>query len=203
MATFVDRVAHVPRERAESRQAGALQRERTVVAGEPLGEPQLARHVRLFQVERLERLRPDSLDVPGVEELVRDGVEQLEAAGLNRRWRGEHRAVAMLHAVAVRPRQVVGDERVGVALERRVLAEHVARLPDDRLDVADQAVHSASVPVWCTATRKTGVRRSSGTVNDRSVNALNSAGLSIRYWRLGAVKVSGSLPGEQLRRDAP
>ena len=47
----------------------------------------------------------------------------------------------MLHAVAVRPRQVVRDEGVGVALERRVFAEHVPGFSDDGFDVADQAVH--------------------------------------------------------------
>ena len=37
---------------------------------EALGDPQLAAHVRLGEIEGLERLRPDALHVPGVEELV-------------------------------------------------------------------------------------------------------------------------------------
>ena len=73
----------VSEERAQVRQPGALQRERTVIAGEPLGEPELARHVRFLEIERLERLRPDALDVPRVKELVRDGVDQIEPVRLN------------------------------------------------------------------------------------------------------------------------
>ena len=58
-------------------EAGALQHQRPVVLREPFGQPQLARHVRALEIERLERLRTDALDVPAVEELVRDGVEQI------------------------------------------------------------------------------------------------------------------------------
>src|SRR5688500_6671034 len=41
----------------------------------------------------------------------------------------------MLHAVAARPGQVIGDEGVGVVLERRVLAVDKPHLTDDRLGV--------------------------------------------------------------------
>ena len=52
----------------------------------------------------------------------------------------EHGAVAMLHAVAARPRQIVGQKRVGVVLELRELAEDRHRLADDPLDVAGEGV---------------------------------------------------------------
>ena len=42
----------------------ALEEERRVVAREAFGEPQLARHVRALEVERLEAARADPLDVP-------------------------------------------------------------------------------------------------------------------------------------------
>ncbi len=53
--------------------------ELAVVLREAFGEPQLAGDVRLLEVERLERLRTDPLDVPAVEELVRDGSEHAAA----------------------------------------------------------------------------------------------------------------------------
>ena len=63
--------------RAQVGEAGALQHQRPVVLREAFGQPQLARHVRALEIERLERPRADALDVPAVEELVRDRVEQL------------------------------------------------------------------------------------------------------------------------------
>ena len=89
--------------------------QRAVVLREPLGQPQLAGHVRVFEVERLERLRTDPLDVPAVEELVGDGAEH-RAHRLRVLERGRRRhdgAVAMLHAVAAAPGHVVAQERVG------------------------------------------------------------------------------------------
>ena len=46
----------------------------------------------------------------------------------------------MLHPVAVRPWQVVGDERVGVALERGELAVDAAGFAHNPLDVASEGV---------------------------------------------------------------
>ena len=57
-------------QRAEHRQQGTV-----LPFPESLGQPELAGHVRAIERERLERGRPDALDVPAVEELVRDGVE--------------------------------------------------------------------------------------------------------------------------------
>ena len=54
----------------QAHETGANEDERPVVAGEPFREPQLARHVGILEVERLERPRPDALHVPDVEELV-------------------------------------------------------------------------------------------------------------------------------------
>ena len=93
-----------------------------------------------IEIERLETLRPDALDVPAVEKLVRDGVEQIPRVAGNRAGGSNHRAVAMLHAVAVRVRQLVGEERVVARLVFRELAVDRAFLPDDLLDVLDVAV---------------------------------------------------------------
>ena len=54
--------------------------------------------------------------------------------------RGEHRAVAMLHAVAARALGVGGEEGVVPGLEGRQLAEDGARLADDLLDAGGEAV---------------------------------------------------------------
>ena len=54
--------------------------------------------------------------------------------------RRQHRAVAVLHAVAAGPRQVVGEERVGAAVEARQLAEDRDRLADDLLDVPGEGL---------------------------------------------------------------
>jgi hypothetical protein len=75
-----------------------------------------------------------------VEELVRNRVEEIDAAGLDRRGRRENRGVAMFHAVASRPRQVIGDERKCVPFVRRVLAKHTQRFAHNRLHVARQRV---------------------------------------------------------------
>ena len=87
-ATRVDQPAERVGGRRDVGEAGALQRQRAVVLREPFGEPQLAGHVRAIEVERLEPRRPDALDVPAVEELVRDRVEQV-AARARRSMRGE------------------------------------------------------------------------------------------------------------------
>ena len=121
-------------------QPGALQRQRTVVLREAFGEPQLAGQVGALEIERLEAARPDALDVPAVEELVRDRVEQAEPAVRDGRGRGHDRAVAVLHAVAVRVREVVREKRVGARLVVGKLAVDRALLPDDLLDVLHQAV---------------------------------------------------------------
>ena len=46
----------------------------------------------------------------------------------------------MLHAVAVRPRQIDAQERIGVGLEIRQLAEDRNRFADDALDVLGEGV---------------------------------------------------------------
>ena len=46
----------------------------------------------------------------------------------------------MLHAVAVRPRQIDAQERIGVGLEIRQLAEHRNRFADDALDVLGERI---------------------------------------------------------------
>ena len=41
------------------------------------------------------------------------------------------------------------------------------------------------------------------TLNDRTPKSLISVGLSMKYWKFGAVKTNGSLGRKQLRRDLP
>src|SRR5207237_6460705 len=91
--------------------------------------------------------RPDALDVPRVKELVRDGAQQARAVRTDRTRRGDDGAVAVLHAVAVVPRQVVGDERVGAGFVRRELAVDAAFLAHDLLDIARVAVELRVVSV--------------------------------------------------------
>ena len=122
----VDDFDHLVDEIIDLREAGSKQYERSVVAGEAFAEPQLARHVGVLEIERLERARTDALDVPAVEELVRNGIEQTEPVRTDRCRARQNGAVAMLHPVAVGPGQVIGQKRVGVAFVRRVLAEYVA-----------------------------------------------------------------------------
>ena len=72
----VDQAADRSQGVVAGRQAGPGHEQRAVVLGEAFGDPQLGRHVGVVEVERLERSRPDALDVPGVEELVRHRAEQ-------------------------------------------------------------------------------------------------------------------------------
>ena len=67
-------------------------------------------------------------------------VDQIRTVRADRTCARQDRAVAMLHAVAVRPRQVVGDERVGVAFERRIFSVNLAGFPDDALGVGSEGV---------------------------------------------------------------
>ena len=109
---------------------------------------------------------------------------------------GEHRAVAVLHAVAAGPRQVVREERVGVVLEGRVLAEQrvvpVRRCGGRRRRRARHRQRR----------RRGGGRPGSsapavespaaiGAANVSSTPGPNSDGLSSRNCRLGAVNTSG------------
>src|SRR5262249_60082037 len=94
----------------------------------------------IVEVERFERLRTDSLDVPRVKELVRRRAEQPSAICPDRGRGREDGAVAMLHPVAVGPRQIIGDEGVGTAVVGRKLAVHAALLSNDLLDVALKSI---------------------------------------------------------------
>ena len=118
----------------------ALQCQRAVVLCEPFGQPQLPGNIRALEIEWLEPLRPDAFDVPAVEELVRHGVEDPLPVGRNRAGARDHRAVAMLHAVAVGVRQVVGEKGVVPGLVLRILAVNGALLLDDLLHVFHEAV---------------------------------------------------------------
>ncbi len=117
------------------RKSSTPEDEFAVVRGEALCEPQLSRHVRLREVERLERRRADAFDVPCVEELVRDRAEVASNAALQAHVQRAYGAVAVFHAVASRPRQVVHQERVAARIEGGQLAEDGTLLGDDALDV--------------------------------------------------------------------
>ena len=104
----------------------------------------------------------------------------------------------MLHAVAAAPRHVVAEERVGAGLELRELAEDAAFLADDLLDARAVLVDVGvgRVVMDCGPDGRAPCRRDCVTVNVRIDCALSSVGLSIRYWRLGAVNVQGSSVGK-------
>ena len=172
-------------------------RQHAVIAGESLGEPQLARHVRLREVERLERRRPDAFHVPRMEELVRRGAGHARHAVGQRRGGGADGAVAVFHPVAVGPRQVVHQERVRAGIEGRQIAEDGGLLAHDllhhrrvriELRVGPEVVHGE--PDAC--------RRAAARPSDRELRtawALNSTGESMKYWKFGAVNVRGSSVG--------
>ena len=64
-----------------------------------------------------------------------------------------------------------------------------------RLTRSAKLSSSAAVPAWCRAKWKVWVRPPPATVQVRTSWALSSVGLSMKYCRLGAVKVSGSRVG--------
>ena len=181
---------------------GAREHQRAVVLREAFGEPQLARHVRAVEIERLERARPDALDVPAVEELVRHRVEQLRAiAARCVRRRGHHRAVAVLHAVVVGVRQVVGEKRV-VARARTRGTRRRPRLPvaNDLLDVLRR---SRRAPRRCPCDA-----RQTGTCGRPTVNCRIGDRAELRRAVHQVLKIRrGELErrraGMQLRRDLP
>ena len=137
-----------------------------------------------------------------VEELVRHRVQDanpLLRIG-ERPARRHHRAVPVLHAVAVRPRQVAREERVG-ARARSAGTRRRRRPPAGRSCGRRRRRRRLR-------TRRPGCAGRSGmvrppSVNVRMVNVPNSAGLSIRYCRLPAVNTRGSAVGMELRRHLP
>ena len=135
----VDGVRDLPRVLRRVGDAGAVDHQRTVVAREALGEPELAAHIRVGEVEGLERGGADALDVPRVEELVRDRAEQLEAGLGERVGRSERRGVAVLHPVAGAVGSVAGDEGVAAEVEAREAAVDGGHLVDDALGEVGEA----------------------------------------------------------------
>ena len=144
--------------------------------------------------------RTNPLDVPVVEELVRHRVEQARAVGLNARGRRHHRAVPVLHAVAVRR----------TAGSRRETCSGPARTPGTRRKSRPPRARRARRPARSDRARRRcrcdGRRRETcgrPTENWRIASGPNSTGLSIRYCRFGAVNSSGARARMQLRRDGP
>ncbi len=128
-----------PRERGDGLiavdEAGAAHDQVAVVLREALRHPQLAGHVGFFEVERLQGLRSDPLDVPGMKELVRDGVQHVQhhARPSERGGRRDDGAVAVLHAVPAAPGDIVAKKRVRTGLELGELTEHRCVLLHDLL----------------------------------------------------------------------
>ena len=184
----------------QARQARALQRQRAVVLRETLGQPQLARHVRAIEVERLERAggcaRRSSSGRTRAPRCRAGPTRSLRM----RAGRGHHRAVAVLHAVAVGVRQVVGEKRVVARLVRRELAVDRALFAHDPLDVLHEAIE-LGVGAGVMRRRTRNVRPP--TENWRSDTGPNSTGLSIRYCRFGAVNSKRRRARMQLRRHGP
>ena len=140
---------------AQVDEPGALQRERPVVLREAFGEPQLARHVRAIEIERLERPSAGCARRSSSERTRarRCRADRVARAG-DRAGGGHHRAVAVLHAVAAGVRQVVGEKRVVARLVLRDTRRR-SRLPARTIFSTSftKPSSSASVPVWCSAKR--------------------------------------------------
>ena len=179
-----------------AREAGTRHRQLAVVCVKPFREPELARHVRVFEIEGLQRLRTNALDVPGVKELVGDRAEHAAHVALDRRTLGNDRAVAVLHAVAAAPRHVVAKERVGAAVELRQLAEDRRMLADDPLGPRDVLVDVGVGRIVVNGRDDRllpPVRIADLERTERLVAQLGGA--VHQYCRFGAVKVQGSLVG--------
>ena len=116
----------------------------------------------------------------------------------------DDRAVAMLHAVAVRPRQVVGDERVGVALERRDTRRRRGRASRTmRSTSRAKASSSASVPVWCTARRTTGEPGRVGDGEGPQAEGADLRGTVHQVLQVRRGEGERVAARQQLRADAP
>ena len=98
--------------------------------------------------------------------------------------RGEHRAVAMLHAVAVRALGVGGEEGVVPGLEGREVAVDGARLTHDLLDAGGEAVGLGLGAVMAQGDADGRLRRAAAALtpswNVRSICGPNCTGLSSR-----------------------
>ena len=199
-----DETGERPRGLVEIDELRALQDERTVILREPFGEPELARQIGAIEIERLESLRPNPLDVPAVEELVCDGVEQPRPRARDRRRRSDHRAVAMLHAVAAGIREVVRKKCVVARLVARVLAVDRPLLANDLLDVLDVAVElgiGAGV-----MEREAEGARADGELPHRDRTEFRGAVhqvLQVRRGELDAIGARRGAAGVQLRGDLP
>ncbi len=179
--------------------ARTAQHERPVILREPLAEPELGRRIGAIEVERLERRRADPLDVPGVKELVRDRIEHVGMVEVQRPGGRDDGAVPMLHAIAARPGQIVGDEGVVPRLELRKLAEDLPLLTHDCFDVLRQPVEV-----------RVGARVVSGQANRASIRGerphrarpeFDRAVHQILQVRRGELERAGAR--EQLRERAP
>ena len=191
----------------ELREAGALQHQRPVVVGEALA-PATARR-DMFWSSRLNgssergRMRStfhewkNSCDTVS---RMSGAVTADSSAGA-----GERGAVAMLHAVAARPRQLDAEERVGVVLVGGNSPKDVARFADDPLGVLREGVElPRRCPSWCSAMRNVGALPPPVGHGERPHReGAESVGLSIRYCSVGAVKTERVAPWEELRGHLP
>ena len=101
--------------------ARAQQGQLRVSVGDALAEPQIPRVIAVDVVHGLQRLRPDALDVPGVEELVGRDTFQVAFVVANLGSRdGNGRSIAMFHAprLPAFPRKM---QDKGITAEGKVL----------------------------------------------------------------------------------
>jgi hypothetical protein len=192
---FVDRVETRP-----------LQHERPVVTREAFRKPQLARRIRRVERERFQRSRPDALDVPAVEELMRGRAQRAEVLVGNPDAHrvGEYGAVAMLHPVGARPWQKIRDKRVG-GLEWRQLAKDGAFFTHDPLQRCGETIRIGVAAVVVQCHSKFAIHRErpqrKRTQLDRAVDQIGEIGRRKRPRIGGRMQLGRGLPrGRRVER---
>ena len=139
--------SHLAQIFVDAGQPRAPDRQRPVIAGEPLGQPQRRRGIGTGEVERLEFGRADALDVPAMEEFMRQRAELVVLRSGQRSLVGDDRRVAMLHPVAGDRRAVIGDEGIAAEIIGRGRAEDADLLAHHPLRLLGIAVHVGGAAV--------------------------------------------------------
>ena len=129
----------------------------------------------------------------------RDRAERLAPAGRSAKRDARirnRRTVAVLHAVAGAPADVVEQKRVVPGLELRNSPNTAICSRTSRCTILARSSTSSCAPSECTTSRKVdGVPSAFGTVNVLRTKSESSVGLSRKYGRFGAVNVNGSFVG--------
>ena len=130
---------------------------------------------------------------------MRDGVEETVPASADRSRRGNHGAVPMLHAIAIRVREIVGQECIGPWFVDRILAVDRTLLADDFLHVLDERFElCGGAGVMCGETKRPAVDLE---LTDRHRTELRGAVHQILKVRRR--KLEGGRARMQLRRHLP